>query len=501
LHLELRVRKFFCDNPDCPQRIFAERLGSLAQPYARGTQRLVEQLTVLACELGGEAGARTARRLHLGTPCPSTLLNLIRRMVDPPTITPRVLGVDDWAKRKGHTYGTILCDLERHCVVDLLPDRESQTLANWLLAHPGVAIICRDRANAYAEGCRLGAPLAAQIADRFHLLTNLSDFLKRVVDRHHHDLRIAVTEILPAVSPTLPQEKRRRVYTGRTHPSSCPPSQLRAHADLRRQRRAERYDQIRQLHQQGFSVRRIMREMHVARSTIRRALSTSTPGCPEHGSHQRRIKPFLSYLTDRCQHGERNARQLFHEIQAQGYTGSYLAVTRFVAPYRQPSSPIVDPSIPALPASLPVPISRTTWMTLSTRQVTRWLADSCPDMTDTDRQRLDQLCQAIPDLALARTLAADFKSLLLQHQPELLPSWIARAEASQLPEFEAFAQSLLSDLDAVRMAAQSKWSSGQVEGQVNRLKLIKRLMFGRGGLQLLRKRVLYRPGERQKTFT
>ena len=122
-------------------------------------------------------------------------------------------------------------------------------------------------------------------------------------------------------------------------------------------------------------------------------------------------------------------------------------------------------------------------------------------MSDTDRQQLDQLCQRIPDLALAHSLAADFKSLLLQHQPDQLAPWLERAHASQLPEFESFAQSLLTDRDAVRMAAQSDWSSGQVEGQVNRLKLIKRQMFGRGELQLLRKRVLHRSFGGQETFT
>jgi hypothetical protein len=138
LHLEIHLRKFFCDKSACPRHIFAERLGTLALPYARHTQRLREELTDLACELGGEVGAHTARRLRLGTPCPATLLNLVRRIPEAPPVTPRVLGIDDWAKRKGHSYGTILCDLERHCVIDLLPDRESATLVAWLQAHPGI---------------------------------------------------------------------------------------------------------------------------------------------------------------------------------------------------------------------------------------------------------------------------------------------------------------------------------------------------------------------------
>jgi hypothetical protein len=269
---------------------------------------------------------------------------------------------------------------------------------------------------------------------------NLGDFLKRLAERHHEALWVEVTEVVPVAAVPAPPKKRRR-YTGRAQPNPGPPSQLRADADRRRQRRAERYDYIRHLHQQGFSIRRIMRKAHVARCTIRRALTTT--GCPEHGLHQRRLKPFLPYLTERCQQGERNAHRLYLELQAQGYAGSYNAVVQFFAPYRQTPAPAPAAPPPPAPVDPPAPVTRVVRVTLSTRQVARWLADACPDMTDTDRAHLDQLCQATPDLALARILAADFRQLLLQHQPEQLAAWIERARGSHLPEFDAFAQSLL----------------------------------------------------------
>lgn len=181
--LELHTRRFRCLNSLCPQRIFCERLPRVVAHYARKTVRLSAALELIGLALGGEAGARLARELRLIV-SPDTLLRRLRQAAQKESITPRIIGVDDFAFRRGRRYGTLLVDLERRCPIDLLPDREAETLSAWLKAHPGIEVVSRDRSRAYASGITEGAPGAMQVADRWHLLKNLREaleqFLKRV---------------------------------------------------------------------------------------------------------------------------------------------------------------------------------------------------------------------------------------------------------------------------------------------------------------------------------
>ncbi len=508
VRLRLWVRKFFCDNSQCARRIFAERLPGLTMPYARRTQRLDERLTQLGCESGGEAAARMSQTQHLGPWSPDVILRLIRQWLDPLAQTPRVLGVDDWAKRKGHTYGTILCDLEQHRVIELLADREAETLSQWLKAHPGVEIVCRDRASAYAEGVRTGAPSAIQIADRFHLMVNLGDTVKRIVDRHHDHLHVLVEEVIPA-APAMPPvslPNPTRPYKGRLSPSPRPPSTVRLHQETRRQIRLARWQEICRLKADGLTQRAICRQLHTTRRTVRRALQTE--GHPiTNGNTLKTLEPFVEFLTQRWHAGQHNARQLHRELAAQGHFVSYHAIMYFVAPLRKaaresqlvspPMDVVADPVIPSPPAALesetalPQILIHQKPLRLAGRLVARLLMGNIT-FTTHYQAHLDQLCTALPELELTRQLATSFRAILNQRQSDQLDPWLQHAATCSLPEFHAFAESLSRDKAAVSMAVTLDWSSGQVEGQVNRLKLIKRSMYGRGKLDLLRKRVLYK---------
>lgn len=327
VRFHLHTRRFFCHQPACQRQTFSEPLPETVAPYARRTRRLNEALRAIGLALGGEAGSRLTERLSL-TASSATLLRRVRQAILPAMATPRVLGVDDWAWKRGHRYGTILVDLETHRVVDLLPVRTAEALAAWLAAHPGVEIISRDRAGAYAEGARLGTPQAQQVADRWHLLRNLSEAFTRCLEQHASELRAAWKEVTPPPEPLVEP-----VPT---------PARLTKAERIRQQRRSDRlhrYEQVLSLRQSGARQEQIAQQLQIDAKTIRRYLRTGT--FPEMATRRRHtgLDRWMPYLEQRWAEGCRNAAQLWREIKEQGFRGCQTTIRQWIARLRGPAGP------------------------------------------------------------------------------------------------------------------------------------------------------------------
>jgi transposase len=277
VQIHLEGRRFRCSNRRCPRQTFRERVPQLALPYRRRTHALTEVLEAIGFAVGGQPGARLARRCRMPV-SRMTVLRLVRATPAPLVATPRVVGVDDWAFRRGRLYGTILVDLERHCPVDLLPDRTAATLAEWLQAHPGVEIAGRDRGGAYAEGIRQGAPNALQVADRWHLLHNLGEALEAFLVRERVWLRLPERPTsAPPIAAAAEEVVDGRACSAATAPTLCSTTAPRSERVMRVQwvqrvhagPRQERAARACALHAEGLGVRQIARELGLARNTVR----------------------------------------------------------------------------------------------------------------------------------------------------------------------------------------------------------------------------------------
>jgi transposase len=397
-----------------------------------------------------------------------------------------VLGVDDFALRKRHTYGTILVDLERRQPVALLPERTAEPVAQWLREHPGVEVITRDRASAYAEGAQQGAPTAIQVADRFHLIQNLAEALEQVFTTHPQGLEAVNAAVRQ--QPVLLSDGTQAVPVP---PPPTPPAE-EARAAQRAARRQARYDEVWLLHRQGWSTVAIAAQVGCSQRTIERYLQMPTWPGRQHRRHYGRsiLNPYKAYILERWNAGCHTAIQLFQELQARGYPGSYRRVTAYVSRIRQAQG--IPPRRQARRQTLPV-VAEPTARALTPRRATWLVLRREATRTDAETQQLTRLHAQSAEVAEAIDLAQDFASLVRQRQPAQLDAWLQRATTSALEALRRFATGLRDDYAAVKAGVTLAWSNGPVEGHINRLKMLKRQMFGRARLDLLNRRFVLAP--------
>ena len=440
VQLIIQARRFFCDSPECERRIFVEPFPKALGRYARQTQRNRDSLLELAHCSSAEMAARVARLLGF-VASPDSLIRL-QRLERFPAVFPRVLGVDEFALRKGRSYGTLMVDLERRLPVDTFEGIAAKDLTAWLRNHPQVEVLARDRAWAYRLAGQTALPEAQQVADRFHLVQNVSLALKDLL----HSRRWQQPESFGESAAASPESRATRSKRGH-------------------------WEAVRDLKDSGLSLSAIARKLGLNRKTVAKYMASDQP--PEYAGRppgNSKVRPYLHHLRRRWIEGCRSARTLYREVVELGYTGSERHIRKAVQPWRNGAG---------RPGKSSPPLK---WLVLRPRG----------RLKSSEQNDLDRFLQANPPLALGHQLKEWFHEVLSKGDLETLDAWVHEASRSEMKQFKSVARSFQQDYEAIKLALTSPWSTGQCEGQICRVKLIKRVGYGRAKPDLLRQRILHR---------
>ena len=444
------ARRFRCVLVDCCQRIFAERLeAAVGGPFARRTARLEGIVHHLGLALGGRPGQIFAQRLLLPV-SNDTLLRVVRRRAVEPTAEPRVVGIDDFAWKRGHRYGTIICDLERRRIIDILPDREAATATAWLADHPSINIIARDRGAGYKQAAAEGRPDAVQVADRWHLMENASAAFLTAVQRSMVAIRKAVSA--GTIDPEALSAAERRQHTGW----------------LRRE--AENAD-ILALSAGGVAIKEIMRRTDKSRGLVRQVVRGGRADIFR--SRMSSLDPFLTQLETAWADGSQNGAALWRTMKTKGFTGSLRVVTEWATRKRKDEGTATRDKRPS--------------KTPSARRIARILTTERDTRSKAIARTVAIIGAAVPDLTTARDLLDRFHRMIQHRKDKRLDEWLVDAKPGLMASFAA---GIAQDHAAVKAALTEPWSNGQTEGQNTKLKLVKRQMYGRASLDLLRARLI-----------
>jgi transposase len=448
LALVLQARRFRCEAAQCARRIFTERFeDNVLKPWSRRTARLDEIVYCLALALGGRPAASFARRLSMPI-SNDTLLRVVRRRGSPNFPPPSVIGIDDWAWRRNQRYGTLICDLERRKTIALLPDREPATAQAWLAAQPQIGVIARDRGGGYGMAAQKALPNAVQVADRWHLMENSSQAFLDAVRKSMRDIRAAVGAA--TINPELLTWAEKLQYEGF-------------------QRREETNAAILAMSKEGATIKQIARRAGYSRGLVRKVLRGQRSDIFRIRSSS--LEAWLPWLDEQWAAGRRNGSELWRALKSRGFRGCLRVVSEWSG--RRRRSEKMDASA----------LGRAP----SARTVARLMTIGRDQLSKAETVTVAAIESGVESLVQAREAVAAFQTMIRQKALAELGPWIERAKTTLVA---SFANGVTKDIAAVSAAISSGWSNGQTEGQICKLKLVKRQMYGRGKLDLLQARVI-----------
>ena len=471
VHLCLTVRRFYCRNRLCERRVFTERLPRFVHPWARMTIRLSEHLQAVGLATSGRGGVKLATCLGMRS-TRQTLLRRIMALVDLPEESVLYLGIDDFSLLRGQRFGTILVNLETHHIVDVLPDRQAENVAAWMKQRPEIVAVSRDRGADYAKAAALGAPQALNVADRFHLLQNLTEALQLLLARCQKEIKAAISP------PGSHQDKPGKPVITLEEWRPAEPAHVQKARLSRRSGRYARYEQAIELRDQGCKPKEIAQRLGMGERTAHRWLASgSFPEARRRRKRQSPFDPFAASVLALWQAGERNGLALWRAIKEQGYTGSPRSVYTHLETLKQ-----AEVKAAANPQRIQkYSPNAAVWLFLKDRQ----------DLDEVEQEDLVAFCQASSALKKACKLVQDFLVMVRKREGHRLDAWLAQVAASDLSELQSFANGVERDKAAVQAGLTWWINNGVVEGSVTKVKLIKRQMYGRASFALLRQRVLH----------
>ncbi|MEI7422241.1 MAG: ISL3 family transposase [Prolixibacteraceae bacterium] len=479
--LFLKTRKFKCRNYSCPRKVFSEQTSHLKR-YSRRTYRVSQLLDSLSIELTGKLGSQLSKLLYLPVSC-STVTRIALSQVLPAIKQPVILGVDDWAFRKGVNYGTVLIDMESSRPIDLLSSRDSANLKEWLKRYPAIKIITRDRSGAYSSAINEICPDAIQVADRFHLLMNLSEaldkYFKSISKEVHQVIRDKTDEIL-----TLSDIEGQRESTDVTEylDFKATASNLDAkHVD----QRLDTYNKVKELQTKGTPINRISKTLRISRNTVRSYFIQETLS-PRIHPKSVNVALFSGHILSRLNMEGYKKIDIFEEILGLGYNGgrtqAFDYINKLKLEYGITTLDNIELQQKIIPYVKP----------LDSRKLAKYIGGSISDIEDPDeRSCMKTLIANLPELQIVRKLVQIFRTMIKRGCGNIT-RWIDFVKKSKrkFSGLKSFAYGLSRDIKAVENGIRLPWSNGTVEGHVNRIKSIKRQMYGRASFELLRRKVI-----------
>lgn len=477
IEIELNTKRFRCLNKQCERKTFAEDYGEFLPRYAHRCKRLKEKQQIISLYLSAETGETVLSELNMPVSADS-LLNNLHSLEITEVGQVRILGIDDWAFKKGRNYGTILVNLETHETIDLLSDRTSDTAIAWIEKHPEIEVVSRDRAKEYKQAATQAAPQAEQVADRWHLLVNLSDHIKNWLYRHRNYLVDPSGELDTKAVTQQHSTKLSDLEKLATMKAKNTFEQKHLDVQKTRAKRFKQYEEVKQLREQGLTWSEISAKVGKGSTTIRRWLRTGVPT-----KYRKSIlDAYKPYIKERFEAGCNNSGVIFREIQTSGYEGSIGGIQQYMALLRAGIAVEQGEHINTYLPNQPLLFSHQEACLLFTTDKTLF--------SDKDTSRLDLLLDTYPEAKLCYDLCREFFIMIQTQNSNTFETWLQKAKDSRIKEMKSFAKGIQSDFKAVKNAIDLPWSNGIVEGKVNKLKYIKRQMYGRASFDLLRKKIL-----------